>query len=40
MVVKMEMKYDTYTRVNVVTIMDTVNGWKVTKVNTSVANNA
>ncbi|RZA02931.1 MAG: hypothetical protein EOP47_05015 [Sphingobacteriaceae bacterium] len=40
MVVKMEMKYDTYTRVNLVTIMDTVNGWKVTKVNTSVVNNA
>jgi hypothetical protein len=40
MVVKMEMKYDTYTRVNVVTIMDTVSGWKVTKVNTAVVNNA
>lgn len=40
MVVKLEMKYDTYTRVNLVTIMDTAGGWKVTKVNTSVVNNA
>ena len=40
MVVKLEMKYDTYTRVNLVTIMDTTSGWKVTKVNTSVVNNA
>ena len=37
-VVKMEMKYDTYTRVNMVTIKDTTSGWKVTKVDTSVAN--
>lgn len=39
-VMKVEMKYDTYTRVNVVTIKDTVSGWKITKVDTSVVNNA
>jgi len=38
-VMKVEMKYDTYTRVNVVTIKDTVSGWKITKVDTSVINN-
>ncbi len=38
MVVKVEMKYDTYTRVNVVTIKDTGSNWKITKVNTSVVN--
>ena len=38
-VMKVEMKYDTYTRVNVVTIKDTTSGWKITKVDTSVINN-
>lgn len=38
MVVKVEMKYDTYTRVNVVTIKDTGSNWKITKVTTSVVN--
>ncbi|GAB2973864.1 hypothetical protein GCM10027049_05020 [Mucilaginibacter puniceus] len=39
-IVKIDMKYDTYTRTNVVTMVNTNNGWKITKVNTSVANNA
>ena len=38
MVVKVEMKYDTYIRINVVTIKNTGSSWKITKVNTSVAN--
>ena len=39
-VVKIDMKYDTYTRTNVVTMVNTNTGWRITKVNTSVANNA
>ncbi|MEO8887573.1 MAG: hypothetical protein ABI367_16025 [Mucilaginibacter sp.] len=39
-IMKVEMKYDTYTRINVVTIKDTASGWKITKVDTSVVNNA
>ena len=35
-VLRVEMKYDNYTRVNLVTIKDTTSGWKITKVDTSV----
>ena len=38
MVVKVEMKYDNYTRVNVITIKDTGSNWRITRVNTSVVN--
>lgn len=38
-IVKIDMKYDTYTRTNIVTMVNTNNGWRITKVNTSVANN-
>lgn len=38
MVVKVEMKYDSYTRVNVITIKDTGSNWRITRVNTSVMN--
>lgn len=37
-VVKIDMKYDTYTRTNVVTMVNTNGGWKIKKVNTSVVN--
>lgn len=37
-IVRVEMKYDTYTRVNVITIKNTGSNWKITKVDTSVAN--
>jgi hypothetical protein len=39
-VMKVEMKYETYTRINVVTIKDTTSGWKITKIDTSVASNS
>ncbi|MDF2435613.1 MAG: hypothetical protein JWP44_5246 [Mucilaginibacter sp.] len=36
LVVKVEMKYEGYTRTNVVTIVNKGYGWEITKVNTSV----
>lgn len=39
LVTKVVMKYDTYTRINVVTLKKTASGWKITDVDTSVINN-